>query len=189
MKKLKYIIVALLLFAQGTTYAVGLDYGMEFGLSGSMFRIKDHKSALQNELGWGVGTFLKTDFGIVSVGPEFWYTRNTATLDKGHYGTDGKVISNSLDLPIVVSYKLFKVLQFDAGPSFSLFNNAKVDVRDVKESIGRIKPSVGYILGAKVTIFKILMVGARFNGQFTRMDSDLGRIGTNSYTISVGAKF
>ncbi len=192
MKKIKLLIVTLLLFAQGTAFGAELDFGLDFGISGSNFKIKDDKSAIDNELGYGIGGSANITLEKINIGAELWYTRNTATLDENYYGSSAKIKSNSLDLPVLVSFSLLKPLKLEAGPSFSLLSNAKIDVGDKTAEIGRIKPNMGYVVGARLVILKILVLGARYNGGFGCQELDLGgttkKIRSNSYTISVGAR-
>ncbi|MFI3282482.1 MAG: outer membrane beta-barrel protein [Rikenellaceae bacterium] len=187
MKNLKFFIVALMLFTQGAAYAVGLDMGVEFALSQANFKLKDSGVSLNNELGYGVGVSAKVDLSVVKVGPELWYYRNTATND------DGKLKSNSIDLPVVVSYNILGPLAIEAGPSFSLLSSGKFEYDGGTMDLNRIRPEMGYVVGARVTLFKLLMVSGRFNGCFSRQDVDFdgGTYGMryNAWNVAVGVKF
>ncbi len=194
MKNIKLIIAAVaLMMVHSASYAVELDTGLNFGVSGSNFKIKDDKSAIDNNIGYVVGGSLTVGFAMISVSPELLYTRNTATLNGYYSDTEAKIKSNSLDLPVLATFKLLKVIGLQAGPSFSLMSKAKVEVGDETYDMGRIKPNMGYVLGANVTILKILVVGARFNGTFGSENVDFGgqsrELRTNTYSVSVGAKF
>ncbi len=194
MKNIKLIIAAVaLMMVHSASYAVELDLGLDFAVSGSNFKIKDDKSAIENNIGYALGGSAKIDLGKFSAGPELWYTRNTATLSGYYSDTNAKIKSNSLDLPVLASMRFLQVIDVEAGPSFSLLSRAKVEVGDETYDIGRIKPNVGYVVGARLTILKVLVVGARFNGTFgseeVAFGDDVRELRTNSYTISVGAKF
>ncbi len=182
-----------MLFAQTASYALGMDVGLEFGVSNSNFKFIDGGPQIDNEVGFCVGGSAKMDLVIVTVGPEIWYSRNTATINSDYLGSPLTIKSNSLDLPLVASLSLLGPLKVEVGPSFSLINHARVTYDGDKYKMGGIKPDMGYVVGAKVTILGILMVSARYNGHFTDKSVDFIDTQLNmradTYTFSVGAMF
>ncbi|MFR9603417.1 MAG: outer membrane beta-barrel protein [Rikenellaceae bacterium] len=194
MKKFKLIILACMLFAQGAAYAIGIDLGLEFGVSNSNFKLVDDKSAIENEVGYGVGISAKVDLPLIDLGPELWYTRNTLMIeDTKYFGEEAKIKCHSIDLPLIVSLGIFGPVKIEGGPSISLFSKAKAEYGDQSYDMGRFKPEMGYVVGAKVTVLGILMVSARYNGCLSKSSVDfMGTsydMRTSSYTISVGAMF
>ncbi len=188
MKRIRLIIVAIMLFAQSATYAIGLDTGVEFAISQANLKLKDSGVDLKNELGYGIGISAKIDLPIVDVGPELWFYRNTATIDGG-----GEIKSNSLDVPVVVSLSILGPIAIEAGPSFSLISSAKYDDGSSTVDLGRIRPEMGYVIGARINLLKILTVSGRFNGCYSRKSVDFNG-GTfdmryNAWSVAVGAKF
>ncbi len=189
MKKLALIIAAFILCAQSTTYAIGLDFGVEFALSQANLKVKDSNIELDNNLGYGVGVSAKVNLPLIDVGPELWYYRHTASDNNG-----GKIKSNSLDLPVVVAYNILGPLTIEGGPSFSLSNSAKYESGSSSIDLNRIRPEMGYVVGVRVTLFKMLMISGRFNGCFSRESVDFGGgssydVRFNAWSVAVGAKF
>ncbi len=194
MKKVRFIIVAALLLVQTATYAVGLDFGAEFGISGSNYKIKGDRSAIDNEIGYTAGISAKIGLVILDVGPELWYTRNLASIsDTKYFGETGNLKSNSIDVPVVVALSILGPLKLEVGPSFSLYNNAKVDYGGNTYDLGRIKPDVGYVAGLKLNLLGLVTMSVRYNGYLSKTAVDF--MGTSydmssgSYSVTLGAKF
>ncbi len=190
MNKLKLFVLACFLMVQSATFAVGLNYGLEFGVSSSKFKFKEGDYKLDNNLGYVVGASLKFDLDRFGVGPELWFTHNAANLNI----QDWKIKSNSITMPIVGSYKLLgDFLQVEAGPSFSLLNRGRLAYGDQVYRMGRIRSTVGYVLGLRTTIRRILMVNFRYNGCFNSYETDVMgsefRVRTPTFSVSVGANF
>ncbi len=188
MKKLTFIFAALMIMIQSATYAVGIDMAAEFALSQANLKLKGAGVDVDNSLGFGVGVSAKADFALFDVGPELWYYRNTANIG------DGKLKSNSIDLPVVISYNIIGPLAIEAGPSFSLYSSAKYEEDSQTTDLNRIRPEMGYVVGLRLTVLSKLMISGRFNGCFSNESVDFGNNGVydmryNAWSIAVGVKF
>ncbi|MFI3293732.1 MAG: outer membrane beta-barrel protein [Rikenellaceae bacterium] len=185
MKKIKLLIVALIVMAHSASYAIGIDTSVEFALSQANFKVSGLD--IQKSMGYGVGVSAKLDVPIISVGPELWYYRNTASLE------GDKLVSNSIDLPVVVSYTILGPLSVEAGPSFSLLSSGKYKTDTQNYKLGRIRPDLGYVLGARITLLDRLMVNVRFNGCFSKESVDYNdyiyQVRYNAWSVGMGIKF
>lgn len=178
-----------------TANAEIIGLGISGGVNNANYSIKGYNGAISNDGGFQVGASATISIPIVSVTPEIWYTQNKFSITNSSIlGTTCDVTSKSFDLPVVVGLNVGP-LTLEAGPSFSLSSKAKAEFNGVDYDLGRINTTTGYVVGAKLTLFGI-MVGARFNGQFGGYDTDFDlnkaveyKVRKHSYSVSLGYKF
>ncbi len=195
MKKISLFVLTVTLLAL-TTLSVNakmVGFGISAGSSHANYSIKGYDGVINNNSGFQAGASVSVHLPIVSVTPEVWYSQNNFEVnDASIMGGYGKVTSRAVDMPIVVGLSLFGPLQIELGPSFSLYDNAKADflIGDSAD-LGHVRSAVGYVAGAKLTIAKKFIIGARFNGQFGGRENDFGRgttydVRNYSYSFSLG---
>ncbi len=188
MKKLKFIVATLMVMAHSGSYAVGIDTSVEFAISQANFKIKDSGFDIDNSLGYGVGISAKVDLPLIDIGPEIWYVRNTAEIDDNY-----RLKSNSIDLPIIVSYCIVGPLSIEGGPSFSLLSKGKYDTGAQNIKLDRLRPELGYVLGARLKLLDKLLIRGRFNGSFSKESVDFGDssydVRYNAWSVGVGIIF
>ncbi len=186
MKKIfkSLLILAALLVSVTGAEAKLIGLGVSGGTNVSKYSFADESVSVENKAGYQFGIHAKIAVPILSVTPELLYIQNKFNITALNQTTEVKV--QSIDAPIVAGISLLPMITLEAGPRFSLYNDAKAG--DV--SFGRIKPSVGYVIGAKFTLLGKVSVGARYNGEFGDYNTELlGDISSHSYSISVGYNF
>ena len=178
---MKKIIVSLvLLFTVGLTNAQGFDIGLKLGYNSSL-SFKSLNSDLSynyknvfNELwnGFQVGAYGRLYFNKTYVQPELLYSRNarnyTVTLDNGVGSYDNVVKLNSIDIPILLGYKLVdaKLIKFRAfaGPIFRFNVGSSIDFKnqsvhlnsdDFKEEIKDARVGLQAGIGVDILAFSL----------------------------------
>ncbi len=189
MKKLKFIVVALIMvMAHSASYAIGFDTSVEFAISKANFKIKDSGASVENNVGYGIGLSAKLDLPLIDIGPEIWYTRNTADVDD-----DYTLKCNSIDVPVVLSWCLVGPLSVEAGPSFSLMSKGKFEADSQTTKLDALRPELGYVLGLRLKLLGKLLIRGRFNGSFSNQSVDLGYgvydVRYNAWSVGAGIIF
>lgn len=167
----KFILTALLALATtaGASAQKFLEYGVKAGIGIPDFSTKMEASEIKSKLGWHAGVVLRINTPIVGIQPELLYVRQALDLKQGG-DVDLRVKSNSLSMPVLASFRVLRILHLNAGPVFSLANSCKYKFEGEKYDFGRVQPTVGYAVGAAVKLSNLL-IDARFNGQFKKMES------------------
>ncbi|MFI3269014.1 MAG: outer membrane beta-barrel protein [Rikenellaceae bacterium] len=171
-----------------------VNLGLSGGVNYAHYSIKGLDGAISNDSGFNVGVSAGMKILFLSVTPELIYSQSNFELThKAIMGQSASVKSKSLDLPVMFGYNLIKPIRLEAGPSFSLYSNAKATVGSNSVNIGRVDSTIGYVAGVSVRIFKF-SVGARFNGQFGGKDNDFDsshdyNVRKYSYSLRFGYRF
>lgn len=166
----KFILATLLALATtaGASAQKFLEYGLTAGIDLPDYSTSSANSEIKNKLGWQAGIVVRINTPIVAIQPELLFVRQS--MDVNWNGSAIRVRSNSFNLPLLASFKLLKIIHLNAGPVFSLMNDCKYKVDGHKYDFGRLKPTMGYALGAAVQL-RHLLIDARFNGQFKSKES------------------
>lgn len=166
----KWILSVLLALAAtaGASAQKLLEYGLKAGIDITDFSTRTSGTDVRNKLGWQAGMIIRINTPIVAIQPELMYVRQSLDVRQG--GADLRVKSNSCSMPLLASFRLLRIIHLNIGPVFSLANSCKYKVDGEKYDFGRLKPTVGYALGAAVQL-RNLLIDARFNGQFKSMAS------------------
>ena len=69
--------------------------------------------------------------------------------------------SNSIDVPVLLSFRLLRPVRIYAGPVFTVMNDCKQKSGGDLLDFGRVRPTMSYTVGAGVKL-----LGHRYNGQF-----------------------
>ncbi len=189
------LIVALgLLLTSFTAEAKLVGLGLSAGSHNSNYKIKGY-DAIENGSGFQVGASATIKMPILfSVTPELIYYNDSFKITNSSIlGGKCKVRNKTIDMPIVFGMSLFGPLRLEAGPTFTLYNNAKGDFYGDKSGsidLGSIESNTGYVAGLKLTLRKIV-IGARYYGQFEAHKSSLGtsdiyKVKSNSYSLTFG---
>lgn len=197
MKLLRWsLLTAAILFSTFNTQAKTFSLGVMGGSSHPDYNLQGYRSAIENYTGFhvGVGATLKVPF--LSVSPEFIYTNNRFEInDSSVLGARCEVRDQRLDVPVVVGVNLLSAFIIEAGPVFSIYNEAKASYygsnRNYTDNLGRIAPEMGYLLGLKLSIADKLMLGARYYGHVDdyRFADSGYNIRSHSYALSIGYNF
>ncbi|MFI3265182.1 MAG: outer membrane beta-barrel protein [Rikenellaceae bacterium] len=171
-------------------------YGVTAGANVSNFKLTDaaNTDLSSSQLGYQAGVMAGIDLLFLEVGAEALWVHNTMNLDG--YDSDNKVVSNSVEIPVLASLSILGPLNVKVGPSFMVYNDAKIKYADGHEDLNAVKSSVGYVVGLGLNIFK-LTFDVRYNGQFKKDTSFLGidstaseyDIKASTFSASVGYRF
>lgn len=160
------------------------SFGLNTGLGQTKFKSTE-LGDVTSDLGFQLGGSLSIEFiPLLTVAAELQYI-NTHFEYEGFYD---KVTNHNLSLPLVAGFSLFKIITLEAGPRFTLVDKSVITPNsgDKFKRNGDLYQDVGYLIGARIQLGKI-NVGARYNGQFGKQDSEtFGEIGSHSYSISIG---
>lgn len=121
---------------------------------------------IKNKLGWQAGIVTSLQFSrAFSVDPQIFYVRQGLRI-RPEGSDELNLKSNSIDVPVLVSFRLLQPFRIFAGPVFTVMNDCKQKAGEDRIDFGRIRPTLSYSVGAGVTLLKHLTVDLRYNGQF-----------------------
>ncbi|MEG2365532.1 MAG: porin family protein [Alistipes sp.] len=179
MRKLILVVVLALATTTGASAQKLLEYGLTAGINIPDYSTSTSNSDISNKLGWQGGLVIRIHTPVVTIQPELLFVHQSMNV---RWENDQvRVKSNSLNMPVLASFTLLKILHLNAGPVFSLTNSCKYKFDGQKYDFGRLQPTIGYAIGAAVQIQHFL-VDARFNGQFKNKQS------VNEHGIDVDVK-
>ncbi|MEG1982430.1 MAG: porin family protein [Alistipes sp.] len=151
---------------------------------------------IREKVGYQAGISMALNFGRFAIRPEILYVRQR--LDVARLSTDPLIAlkSNTIDVPILFSLRLFRPLRLNVGPVFSVMSSCKyTDAEGLKVDFGSVRPTTSYTVGLSLLLAQHLMVDARFIGHFSSsgniFSADGGEIKmrANSFAVSVGYIF
>lgn len=124
-----------LLSTQAQIFNVGLKAGLNYNTNGDL--IANHfddyfKSTSNGDYGYHFGAFaeIKLPFWLY-IRPELVYT-HTESYYQGILDNDPKLSINKMDIPLLIGFRIVKIVRVFIGPSFQYIINAKFD--DVKST-------------------------------------------------------
>lgn len=141
---------------------------------------------MSNQAGWQVGLESRMWWRDWGLGAELTYHRHGLRAD----GTFVRI--QTIDVPLIFSYRVHPVVRLEAGPVINLYNNARA-----KETFFTpLRPTLSYTFGAAVDISRRAWVELRWWSYFTArrgMAPGLPRRELNVWmgalTASVGVSF
>lgn len=153
----------------------GMIYGVMAGVNVPVMSDKQNVVDIDNTAGYQVGIMWGIDMGALEIVPEIWYQHSKSKVYHNNYDSEGDLVSNSIEMPIVVAMNFAKIMRFNLGPSFSLMSNAEyrpIDSNAGVSDFGQIKSTVGYVVGLSATITERFIIDARYTGRFVSVDSE-----------------
>lgn len=196
----KTIALCLLLLASLPALAqkprVQLEWGALAGIHVPNYTTSDNLASLKNRLGWQAGIVTSVRFNsFFSIDPQILYVRDGLRLNLG----DGplKLRSNSIDVPVLASFRLLNIVRIYAGPVFTVMNTCKLSTGDPSPyDFGRLRPTLSYSIGAGVKFTRHMLIDLRYNGQFKSKHEivlpdggDLDKLRTYNVALSIGYLF
>ncbi len=125
MKKLFCLFVFIFSFITTVNAQLNINYGIKAGLnynsngdlniSGGLAGINEVSDS-QNKVGYHIGGFTQLNFTKFYIRPELVYTRTKSTYNSAFSSFEFKL--STLELPILVGYKIVKPISVYVGPSF-----------------------------------------------------------------------
>ncbi len=172
--------------------------GVVAGFDAAGLNVKNVDMSYKDRIGYHFGMMFGLDFPLVDIIPEVLYVNNKLKFNEGNTMNMNKLVSHSIEIPVLASVDLSDVFYVKAGPSFSVVNEAKLKTANGSTiNIGRVTPSTGYVLGVGLSLYD-LQLEVRYNGQLRSVNSTFvasGKIpttydiGSDSFSFSLGYKF
>jgi hypothetical protein len=136
------------------------------------------------EAGFNAGFFARLNLGIVYIRPELVYTQTSSKyLVDPETGQTESFKMNSIDLPILVGFRLIGPLNFFLGPAFKFI--VKSDLKGLEYKSIEDDITVGLNIGVSVKFGRIEL-GVKYDRGFTNNEAnfiDKNIIDTSSYTL------
>lgn len=185
-------LAAILLMTASTLKAQNLNvqWGITAGVNMADYSVKALKGQsisydkVKNDLGWQVGLMASVNIGRLAIEPQILYVRHSTELTQGT--TKNALKSNSLDVPLLVSFRLIGPLRVMAGPVFTVLND-NTGLKDL--SIDQLRSTCSYALGVEARILQKLRLDVRYNGQFKKKETIIGEVGVNTFALNIGYYF
>lgn len=185
-------LAAMLLMTASTLKAQNLNvqWGITAGVNMADYSVKALKGQsisydkVKNDLGWQVGLMASVNIGRLAIEPQILYVRHSTELTQGT--TKNALKSNSLDVPLLVSFRLIGPLRVMAGPVFTVLND-NTGLKDL--SIDQLRSTCSYALGVEARILQKLRLDVRYNGQFKKKETIIGEVGVNTFALNIGYYF
>jgi hypothetical protein len=113
--------------------------------------------------------------------PEVIYSQNNywikQTLNGAQIGNLGKIRMQSVDIPLMVSFKI-SIIRAQAGPVFNVLYRNSTIASDIEFT--PVRPLMGWTVGASVDIVAGLVLDGRYTGQFKDLTNHI-KSGDNIY--------
>lgn len=185
-------LAAMLLMTASTLKAqhLNVQWGITAGVNMADYSVKALKGQsisydkVKNDLGWQVGLMASVNIGRLAIEPQILYVRHSTELTQGTMKNALK--SNSLDVPLLVSFRLIGPLRVMAGPVFTVLND-NTGLKDL--SIDQLRSTCSYALGVEARILQKLRLDVRYNGQFKKKETIIGEVGVNTFALNIGYYF
>lgn len=193
----KLMITFALLVAAGSVAAqhlpVKIEWGVLAGINIPDYSSNDTATDITNKLGWQAGMTVAADFGMFAIEPQILYVRQGLRMRKD--GERVKLRSNSIDVPVLASFRMLRPVRLYAGPVFTVMNDCKQKSGGDLLDFSRIRPTISYTVGAGLVLGHKL-IDFRYNGQFrSKHDvalpdgTELDKLRSYSIAISFGYIF
>lgn len=195
----KFLLILLLAGSAGSAAAQRPRTMVEWGLIGGI-NVPDYSTNMdatdiRNKLGWQAGIVTAVKLGAFAIEPQILYVRQGLRI-RPEGGPELNLKSNSIDVPVLGSFRLLNPLRIYVGPVFTVMNNCKQKSGGDLLDFGRIRPSVSYTVGAGVVLMRHLLIDLRYNGQFRSKHDvvlpdgrQLDKLRTYNVALSVGYIF
>ena len=172
-----------------------VEWGVIGGINVPDYTTNMDATDIRNKLGWQAGIVTAVKFGAVAVEPQILYVRQGLRIRPEGAG-ELNLKSNSIDVPVLASFRLLNPLRIYAGPVFTVMNDCKQKSGGDLLDFGRIRPSLSYTVGAGVVLLRHLLIDVRYNGQFRSKHDvvlpdgrQLDKLRTYNVALSVGYIF
>lgn len=174
---------------------VKVEWGVVAGVNVPDYTTDMEHSDIKNKLGWQAGVVTALKIGWFSVDPQILYVRQGLRI-RPEGAAELNLKSNSIDVPVLATFRPIRFVRIFAGPVFTVLNDCKLKTGSEKIDFGRIRPTMSYSVGAGVTLFRHLLVDLRYNGQFKAKNdvllpdgSSMDKLRTYNVALNVGYLF
>ena len=142
-----------------------VEWGVIGGINVPDYTTNMDATDIRNKLGWQAGIVTAVKLGAFAIEPQILYVRQGLRI-RPEGESEINLKSNSIDVPVLASFRLLNPLRIYAGPVFTVMNDCKQKSGGDLLDFGRIRPSVSYTVGAGVVLLRHLLIDVRYNGQF-----------------------
>ena len=173
-----------------------VEWGVIGGINVPDYTTNMSKTDVKNKLGWQAGIVTAVNLGAFAVEPQILYVRQGLRI-RPEGGKEINLKSNSIDVPVLASFRLLNPVRIYAGPVFTVMNDCKQKSGgDLQDFFGRVRPTLSYTVGAGVVLMRHLLIDLRYNGQFRSKHevvlpdgSQLDKLRTYNVALSFGYLF
>ena len=169
-----------------------VEWGVIGGINVPDYTTNMDATDIRNKLGWQAGIVTAVKLGAFAIEPQILYVRQGLRI-RPEGESEINLKSNSIDVPVLASFRLLNPLRIYAGPVFTVMNDCKQKSGGDLLDFGRIRPSVSYTVGAGVVLLRHLLIDVRYNGQFRGKHDvvlpdgrQLDKLRTYNVALSVG---
>lgn len=169
---------ALLLIAGGASAQTLTRPKLKLGIKGGLdyhsndFRSEEHRFDIKSNTGWFVGLEADLKWNRWGIHPELLFSHNALDVESPT-GYENKIKLNKVDLPILIEYELWGLINLQAGPYFALYTKAKGASERFRQNMQNItrgewelkRPGFGYAVGAEARLWKLHFT-LRYYGTF-----------------------
>lgn len=194
MKKLIFAFLLLFLAVEGFSQNSG--FGIKAGLSSTSLDFENDQIVPNDaQTGYHVGIFGRFGNGLF-IQPELLFTQTSGSFTIKSPGQGGsekfKANFNRLDIPVMLGFRIFKVVRLMAGPIASININSEIkDTADTIQDVDFNSSTLGYQAGLGVDIGN-LSIDAKYEGGLSSVTENIGNFSTdnriNQWVLSVGFK-
>ncbi len=143
--------------------------------------------------GFHAGVFSRITLGFLYIQPEALFSQSGGeiALDDGVLNEIRDITFNKLDFPVMVGTKFLKVFRVQAGPTFSLLLDAKIEGLEEDIKSGYSDATLGYQAGIGLDLWNIIL-DFKYEGNLSVFGDELLGFETdqnnNLWILSVGFK-
>lgn len=172
-----------------------VEWGVIGGINIPDYTTNMDAADIRNKLGWQAGIVTAVKLGAFAIEPQILYVRQGLRI-RPSGKAEINLKSNSIDVPVLASFRLLNPLRIYAGPVFTVMNDCKQKSGGDLLDFGRVRPSVSYTVGAGIVVMRHLLIDVRYNGQFRGKhdvvlpdESRLDNLRSYNVALSVGYIF
>ncbi|RIW13969.1 PorT family protein [Algoriphagus lacus] len=193
----KIIVLLFLSFFALESYSQGFSFGPKIGVSSTTLKFdNDEIEGGDNQTGYHIGAFARFGGAGLFIQPEVLFTQTSGDFKYNGFNPGGdpdfEADFNRLDIPVMVGFRMFKILRLQAGPIASInlktdISNAGDDIQDVDTN----SATFGYQAGLGIDIGN-LFIDAKYEGGLSGVVESIGGYSTdqrlNQWVLSLGFK-
>lgn len=176
-------------------YSQNAGFGIKAGLSSTEVDFQRDEFIPQDaQTGYHVGIFGRFGGAGFFVQPELLFTQTSGKFNFGNSDPEAEFEAefNRLDIPVMVGFRLLKVIRLQAGPIASLNIDSKL--KEAGSTVGDAEfknATLGYQAGLGIDIGN-LSIDGRYEGGLSKWSENIGSFSTdnriNQWVLSVGFK-
>ena len=172
-----------------------VEWGVIGGINIPDYTTNMKAADVKNKLGWQAGIVTAVNLGAFAIEPQILYVRQGFRI-RPEGAKEINLKSNSIDVPVLASFRLLHPVRIYAGPVLTVMNDCKQKSGGDLLDFGRVRPTLSYTVGAGVVLMRHLLIDLRYNGQFRSKHevvlpdgSRLDKLRTYNIALSFGYLF